>query len=44
MLPLLLAGSAPVGPLPSVEARLEGWVQARNENAVNQLPRRDSGP
>jgi len=43
MLPLLLAGSAPVRPLPNVESRFEDWKQTHNENAVNALPSRTSG-
>jgi len=43
MLPLLLAGSAPVMPLPDVESRFQDWRQAHNESAVNPLPRRVSG-
>ena len=41
---LLLAGSAPVGPLPNVETRFEDWKQTRNESALDPLPRRDEGP
>ena len=44
LLPLLLAGSAPVGPLPDVQTRFEDWRQAHNESAVDPLPRRDAGP
>ena|GEM_PF-2073524 len=43
LLPLLLAGSAPLGPLPDVETRFEAWKQAHNENTVNSLPSRGSG-
>jgi len=43
LLPLLLAGSAPMGPLPDVESRFEAWKQAHNENTVNPLPSRGWG-